>query len=220
MNEKRAQQALTEQFRLLTEPSASEDARVRAAVARSLGLLGELTPGGPRPVALTQWGHLALPRVNADADLTSVDSSQILALSEPLPVTATLAGRTVKTSELLGRIAVELCSAALVVDPQLVHKPALTQAVRFVVSLLAATYVGRSIEVRVPPVAACQCGLPESGPVHTRGTPPNVVETDAPTFLAMTTGQLSWGQARAEYAVRASGNRADLTAMLPVVDVG
>jgi hypothetical protein len=39
--------------------------------------------------------------------------------------------------------------------------------------------------VRIPPVAAVQC-LP--GPVHTRGTPPNVVETDPLTRIRLATG--------------------------------
>lgn len=218
MSEKRAQQALIEQFRLLMQPATDDQPNVRAAVARSLRVLSQVKAGGPRPAALAQWGRLPLP--TADVGLAIPEFSKIPALTDPLPTTVSLANRTVKSSELLGRIAVELCSAALTQDPAPLHKPALTQAVRFVVSLLAATYVGRSIEVRVPPVAACQCGLPESGPVHTRGTPPNVVETDAQTFLSLATGRLSWAQARAEYAVRASGSRADLSAMLPVVDAG
>ena len=42
-----------------------------------------------------------------------------------------------------------------------------------------AQHPGRSVEVRVPPYAAVQCGIGDPGPTHTRGTPPNVVETDA-----------------------------------------
>ena len=48
-------------------------------------------------------------------------------------------------------------------------------AARYLLYTLAARHPGRVLEVRIPPVAAVQC-LP--GPVHTRGTPPNVVETD------------------------------------------
>jgi len=54
------------------------------------------------------------------------------------------------------------------------------------------------------------------GPRHTRGTPPNVVETDARTWLQLATGQLSWAEAVAQGAVTASGNRADLSAQLPL----
>ena len=54
---------------------------------------------------------------------------------------------------------------------------------------LAARHPGRVLEVRIPPVAAVQC-LP--GPVHTRGTPPNVVETDTRTWLALATGRVDF----------------------------
>jgi hypothetical protein len=78
---------------------------------------------------------------------------------------------------------------------------------------LAQQVPGRSVEVRVPPFVAVQC-VP--GPRHTRGTPPNVVETDAATWLRMATGAQSWADAVAEGRVVASGNRADLSALLPL----
>jgi hypothetical protein len=72
---------------------------------------------------------------------------------------------------------------------------------------------GRSVELRVPPHVAVQL-VP--GPRHTRGTPPNVVETDAATWLRLATGTTTWDQAVADGAVSASGNRADLGAYLPL----
>ncbi|WP_449066757.1 sterol carrier family protein, partial [Planomonospora algeriensis] len=72
---------------------------------------------------------------------------------------------------------------------------------------------GGPSEVRVPPHAAVQC---VEGPRHTRGTPPNVVETDARTWLELATGRLSWADAMAAGRVSASGARADLTEYLPV----
>ncbi|WP_369139363.1 sterol carrier family protein [Modestobacter versicolor] len=72
---------------------------------------------------------------------------------------------------------------------------------------------GRSVEVRVPPFVAVQC-VP--GPRHTRGTPPNVVETDAATWLRLAGGRLSWADAVATGSVVASGNRADLSEYLPL----
>jgi len=65
----------------------------------------------------------------------------------------------------------------------------------------------------VPPHVAVQC---IEGPRHTRGTPPNVVETDAATWLRLTTGELSWADAVAAGSVTASGNRADLSRYLPL----
>jgi hypothetical protein len=78
---------------------------------------------------------------------------------------------------------------------------------------LAQQVPGRSVELRVPPHVAVQC---IEGPRHTRGTPPNVIETDAATWLRLATGQLSWAEALAEGKVSASGNRADLSALLPL----
>ena len=78
---------------------------------------------------------------------------------------------------------------------------------------LAQHVPGRSVEVRVPPFVAVQC-IP--GPRHTRGTPPNVVETDAATWLRLATGQITWAEAVAEGRVSASGNRADLAQHLPL----
>lgn len=86
-------------------------------------------------------------------------------------------------------------------------------AVRHTLGLLAAAHPGRSVEVRVPPFAAVQI---IDGPRHTRGTPPNVVETDPATWLALATGRLSWSEAVAAGRVSASGTRADLTPILPV----
>jgi Bacterial SCP ortholog len=86
-------------------------------------------------------------------------------------------------------------------------------AARYLLQLLAARHPGRVLEVRIPPVAAVQC-LP--GPVHTRGTPPNVVETDPVTWIRLATGRLQWADAVASGAVHASGPRADLAAYLPI----
>jgi hypothetical protein len=87
----------------------------------------------------------------------------------------------------------------------------LRTAARYLLQVLATRHPGRILEVRIPPVAAAQC-LP--GPVHTRGTPPNVVETDPVTWVALATGRLGWAVASA--AVQASGPRADLAPYLPV----
>ncbi|MDK3255547.1 sterol carrier family protein [Blastococcus capsensis] len=78
---------------------------------------------------------------------------------------------------------------------------------------LAQQVPGRSVELRVPPHVAVQC-VP--GPRHTRGTPPNVVETDAATWLRLATGALDWATAVAEGKLTASGNRADLSGHLPL----
>lgn len=93
-------------------------------------------------------------------------------------------------------------------------RTSLRDAVRLVLSILAASQPGRSVEVRVPPFGAVQC-IP--GPRHTRGTPPNVIETDGVTFLRVATGRLSWADAMSQGLISASGNRADLTEYLPIM---
>ncbi len=94
------------------------------------------------------------------------------------------------------------------------QRAALRAAVSYTLDLLAERAPGRSVEVRIPPLAAVQC-VP--GPRHTRGTPPNVVETDPLTWLELATGQLAWSAAVASARVRASGQRADISAYLPLV---
>lgn len=86
-------------------------------------------------------------------------------------------------------------------------------AVKTTARWLAQQVPGRSVELRVPPHVAVQC-VP--GPRHTRGTPPNVVETDAATWLRLATGRQTWAEAVAAGAVSASGNRADLGQYLPL----
>ena len=95
-----------------------------------------------------------------------------------------------------------------------VDRTTLALAVRYSLQLLAEQAPGGTVEVRVPPYAAVQC---VEGPKHTRGTPPNVIETDASTWLALATGALSWSDARAAGRVQASGQRADLSGLLPIV---
>jgi hypothetical protein len=96
-----------------------------------------------------------------------------------------------------------------------VDRTTLALAVRYSLQLLAEQSPGGAVEVRVPPFGAVQC---IEGPKHTRGTPPNVVETDAAPWLALATGSLDWAGARASGRVHASGQRADLDGVVPVID--
>lgn len=104
-------------------------------------------------------------------------------------------------------------AAALRAEP-LLEQRAVRYAVILMADVLAITAPGRSVELRVPPHAAVQC-VP--GPRHTRGTPPNVVETDPVSWLELAAGRLSWADALATGRVSASGRRADLSDWLPVV---
>ncbi len=89
-------------------------------------------------------------------------------------------------------------------------------AVRHLATRLADDHPGQSIEVRIPPITAVQIGS-TAGPTHTRGTPPNVVETDADTWFELAVGSTRWAAALADGRVRASGAHAhELAALLPV----
>lgn len=85
----------------------------------------------------------------------------------------------------------------------------LKAATMHLVAVLVAKAPGSSVEVRIPPFAAVQC---IAGARHTRGTPPAVVEMDAPTWIALGRGRLQWADA----VVRASGERSDLSPLLPL----
>ena len=87
-------------------------------------------------------------------------------------------------------------------------------AVKASVAALVAKAPGRSVEVRIPPFAAVQV---VEGSTHRRGTPPAVVETDPHTWLALALGSLSWQQAVSSGRVRASGERSDLSGLLPLI---
>lgn len=87
------------------------------------------------------------------------------------------------------------------------------EQVRHYLAALQERAPGRSVEVRVPPYGAVQA---VAGGRHTRGTPRAVIETDAETWLALAAGDLSWDEAVETGRVRASGERADLSAYLPL----
>lgn len=90
-------------------------------------------------------------------------------------------------------------------------------AVRLTARTLAAQAPGASVEVRIPPFVAVQC---ISGPRHTRGNPPNVVETDARTWLLLATGLQTMTEAVAAGALQASGSRAgEIADWLPIVEL-
>ena len=99
-------------------------------------------------------------------------------------------------------------------DPAAASRDIRALAVRYTLQLLAERAEGNTLEVRVPPFGATQC---IEGPRHTRGTPPNVVEMDAATWLAVATGSLSWADGLGTGAIHASGQRADLTGYVPIV---
>jgi len=89
-------------------------------------------------------------------------------------------------------------------DPEIMAK------VKEILAQISALAPGHSVELRVPPYSAIQCG---EGPKHTRGTPPNVVEMNAETLIALATGNISWSDATYNGSVIASGERSDISAL-------
>ena len=93
------------------------------------------------------------------------------------------------------------------------RNPEVMQQVKATLAELVKRAPGRAIEVRIPPYAAVQCG---DGPTHTRGTPANVIEMEADTWLALANGDLNWNDAVDSGKVSATGARADLSEYLPI----
>ncbi|WP_066952386.1 sterol carrier family protein, partial [Streptomyces lushanensis] len=93
-------------------------------------------------------------------------------------------------------------------------RQALAACTRLLADALAVKAPGASTEVRIPPYAVVQC---VEGPRHTRGTPPNVVETDPLTWIRLATGRTTWREALDAAQVSASGERADLGELLPLM---
>lgn len=114
-----------------------------------------------------------------------------------------------RTDPVEGRAALQAWRADPAGAPTAVRRT----AVRFTLEELAHVAPGNAVEVRVPPDGAVQA---VAGPRHTRGTPPNVVETDPGTWLALATGAQTWADAVAAGLVHASGERADLTDLFPL----
>ncbi|TPW76922.1 sterol carrier family protein [Schumannella sp. 10F1B-5-1] len=120
---------------------------------------------------------------------------------------------TASDGEAAVRAVTAAATAADGADAAPVERDTTALAVRYLLQLLADTAPGNSVEVRVPPFGATQA---IEGPRHTRGTPPNVVEMSASTWIALATGAQSWDAALAAAEVSASGSRADLTEVLPL----
>jgi Bacterial SCP ortholog len=80
--------------------------------------------------------------------------------------------------------------------------------------LLVAKAPGHAVEVRVPPYGAVQC---IEGPRHTRGTPGAVIEMPPELWIDVALGRMAWADARTTGKLRASGERTDLSSLLPLL---
>lgn len=175
--------------------AASVDERARAMTEET------------RPAELRALLHEM--RVETEQALTDIDPSFVVpARFGDVTVSDYLATRCVE-------FVVHALDLGAAVECELtLGRDAVGVAVRLLLAALASRAPGRSVEVRVPPHGAVQC---VEGPRHTRGTPPNVIECNAVTWLEMATGRLTWQSAQAAARIQASGDRADLSALLPLM---
>ncbi len=190
----RANLALADYYRGAAAMAAGVDERARSEAARPLEELRMVLP--------QEVGRATAALEGADPERLVDTRLGALPLADFL-VTRCVEG-TVHALDL---------AAALGREPAL-ERDATRIAVRLLADILAAQAPGRSVEVRIPPYAAVQC---IAGLRHTRGTPPNTVETDPVTWLELAGGRVGWVAAVAEGRVAASGSRADLSAYLPVL---
>ncbi|MDI9629649.1 MAG: sterol carrier family protein [Acidobacteriota bacterium] len=228
--------AYTGQVIALVEPAGQLSryglGRLMFLVSDTLATLGEGTPGTP----LTLGDHLNLRELAADDVAEQI--SGLMGMEDANTLARQLAPQVSDLSAALSRPdlantvssrfgsvrLIDYLRASLILAVDLAietvgvaQPPALTEAVRSLAGVLAERYPGRSIELRVPPYAAVQIGARAEAPVHTRGTPPNVVETDPDTFLALATARQSWTRAVAAGSLVYSGTHAaDAARALPV----
>ncbi|GAA1966810.1 sterol carrier family protein [Kitasatospora viridis] len=174
---------------------------------------------GERPVALADWlagdGPLAVPQAPADLDPADFDPADFD------PAAEQLLGRLdrLEPEELLVRLVqavvhAEDLAAALELTDFPHERFALATVSRVLADAFANGVPGGSVELRVPPFAVVQA-VP--GPKHTRGTPPNVVETAPLDWIRLATGRLEWAEAVDGARLTASGERSDLSPYLPLL---
>jgi uncharacterized protein (TIGR03083 family) len=191
-------------------------------VTAELGLLDWASGTAARAAAIAD-GTRALAHDNPDLDalyarveeriterLAAAPAGRLLATSAgALPLADYLVTRTVELVVHTDDLNRAIPGLDIPCDRQ-----ALAACTRLLADTLAVKAPGASTEVRIPPYAVVQC---VEGPRHTRGTPPNVVETDPLTWIRLATGRLDWKTALDEAKVSASGERADLSGLLPLM---
>ena len=155
------------------------------------------------------------------ADLYDRRAAAAAAIADPAPARAVRAprGPIAPADFLLTRVvemvvhADDLSRSRPDREPVELDRTALRLVTQACADIIATRTPGRSLELRIPPYAAVQC---VQGPRHTRGTPPNVVETDPLTWVRLAAGRQTWADAVAGGTVHASGERADLAGWLPL----
>lgn len=152
----------------------------------------------------------------ADALDASAPGDSAEAIAAARHTLAHLQGSTTLRGQQAGDVLVSLVAACRRTGTPL-PEGALALAVRALAADLELRHGGHTIEMRIPPMAAAQVAALGDGPTHTRGTPPNVVETDPETWFDLATGRVSWQHAVDTGLVSVSGSHAtDVAAYLPI----
>ncbi len=165
----------------------------------------------PQPLAVYLDHRTGVPSVPFAESLTALQEIA------PPPQTVIGSGGPVRASDLIAWTRAEIAAAWLATGDE-PPSEIVVAAARTIAHVLTARHPGRSVEVRVPPAVAVQIGFGH-GPTHSRGTPPNVVETNPATLVRLAAGALSWADAVATGAVRASGDAADIGPAFPLCRV-
>lgn len=137
-----------------------------------------------------------------------------VAAAAPGTVVAQRTGAHTLTDALLVRLVELVVHGRDLPAPVAPDRAALRLVVKALAGVLEQRAPGRHVELRIPPYAAVQC---VAGPRHTRGTPPNVVEADPLAFVDLCAGRVAWPETVADGRVRTWGDRADLSAWLPLL---
>lgn len=145
---------------------------------------------------------------------------EVITAADGRDLLLTVRGQHTRLSDLLASRLIEIIVHGDDLARSLPERPvpvfsrdAMHVVVRTLLDMLSTRAPGRSVEVRVPPFAAVQC---VEGPRHTRGTPPNTIQTDPLTWIRLATGRMTWDDGLSSGAVLASGERADLRTLLPL----
>lgn len=197
------------------DAARAQNTAIDESVAGMVKAVGEaLGSTGSRPLSLAEYAS----RLSTAPGAEECSWDQAMGWLPPADAsiaTVVLTEQGACTSRHVMDVAVAELTLFVMAAGSLPPKPLQVSAVRTLAAIAAERFPGRSVEVRVPPASAVQLGFGH-GPVHTRGTPPNVIETDPVTFLKMCSGVLSWEQAVGTGKVSASGSAADLTPALPI----
>ena len=192
-----------------------------AITARGLARIAHQPVDGPATGSTVEW-TLAVPEFAAVADEGAHAETLRLADFTDNAVAALDGDLTVVVEQITGRHTLRDAGMFRLIeavvhglDAQIAPDPvALKLVTQELARAFADRHPGHAVELRIPPYAAVQC---VEGPRHTRGTPPNVVESDPVSFLRLVTGREAWSDLVADGRVRASGERADLSGLVPLL---